>query len=161
MCLRGEKQSCRDQKCDAEEPLNSKKMTRARSGHESKRLFQQPLKPCPFKACCLLLTKQMNNPERFRNRYPVCTGSAALQRRVRRGQTSALAVFFLPLLRGPKGPRYPHGRIHQLWNRSKNTRNKLELLGRRLGIERIFPVVRPTPNRQGGAWCNEEQTAGV
>src|SRR5664280_1366303 len=60
--------------------------------------------------------------------YPVCTGSAALQRRVRRGQTSAkplrsktsgaLAIFFLPLLRGPKGPHYPHGRIHQLWNRS-------------------------------------------
>src|SRR5664280_2633544 len=61
--------------------------------------------------------------------YPVCTGSAALQRRVRRGQTSAkplrsktsgaLAIFFLPLLRGPKGPHYPHGRIHQLWNGSK------------------------------------------
>src|ERR1017187_8062670 len=51
--------------------------------------------------------------------YPVCTGRAALQRRVGRGQTSAkaaLAIFFLPLLRGPKGPHYPHGRIHQLWN---------------------------------------------
>src|ERR1035441_5391814 len=61
--------------------------------------------------------------------YPVDTGSAALQRRVRRGQTSAKAAEvedlsgfsdFLPaLLRGPKGPHYPHGRIHQLWNRSK------------------------------------------
>src|SRR5664280_1577083 len=60
--------------------------------------------------------------------YPVCTGRAALQRRVRRGQTSAKAaeVFdlsgfsdFLPaLLRGPEGPHYPHGRIHQLWNRT-------------------------------------------
>src|ERR1019366_7973221 len=25
-------------------------------------IFQQPLKPCPFKACCLSLPKQMNNP---------------------------------------------------------------------------------------------------
>src|SRR5664280_3722488 len=25
-------------------------------------IFQQPLKPCPFKACCLLLPEQMNNP---------------------------------------------------------------------------------------------------
>ena len=37
---------------------------------------------------------------------------------LRSSTSAALAIFFLPLLRGPEGPHYPNGRIHQLWNRT-------------------------------------------
>src|ERR1035437_144700 len=70
--------------------------------------------------------------ERFRNR---CIRLVRVVRRfsaafvaanrplkpLRSKTSAALAIFSLPLLRGPKGPHYPHGRIHQLWNRSSTT----------------------------------------
>jgi len=51
--LQGVNKLLQRQKCDAEGALNSKKMTTLRSCNTSKRFFQQPLKPCPFKTCAL------------------------------------------------------------------------------------------------------------